>query len=114
MFCSNCGKELEATVKYCPDCGVAVGYTKPNKSRAAVVVLLLCGGMLGLHKFYEGKKREGLIYLFGGLVSIFMLFQLVLSFEYVIDDPFLVIISVLPALCMGAGLLIDLIKTLET
>lgn len=114
MFCSNCGKELEATVKYCPDCGVAVGYTKPNKSRAAVIVLLLCGGMLGLHKFYEGKKREGIIYLLGGIVSIFMLFQLFLSFEYVIDDPFLVIISVLPALCMGAGLLIDLIKTLET
>lgn len=113
MFCSKCGKEISDDSKFCSACGSVVKISKPAKSKAALIVLLLFGGMLGLHKFYEGKKREGIIYLLGGLVSMFILFQFFISFEYAINEPFLVIISVLPAFCMGTGLLIDLIKTLE-
>lgn len=27
MFCSNCGKEIDATVSFCPNCGTAVNKT---------------------------------------------------------------------------------------
>lgn len=113
MFCKNCGKELENTVKYCPDCGTPVRTVNTVKSKAAIIVLILVGGYLGLHKFYVGKKREGIVYLLGGIISIFMLFELAVEFQYILDDPFLVVISILPSLFMGIALLIDLVKTLE-
>lgn len=115
MYCNNCGKELDDTVNFCSACGAMVGTkTVKRHNKASIIILTLLVGSLGVHKFYEGKKREGFIYLLGGLFSMYMMFLLTMEFEYVIDDPFLVIISILPSIFMGIALLSDLIKTLES
>jgi len=92
MFCSNCGKELDARAVACPACGVpprlerkfcfncgtttaanqaictkcgvsltAGGSGEKNKVAAGLLAIFL--GALGIHKFYLGYSKEGVIML---------------------------------------------------
>lgn len=96
MFCSKCGKEIDDTAVVCPMCGVPTPNFNQNQQPQVVVnnvntntntnanavlgrvknkwvALALCFflGMLGAHKFYEGKAGMGILYLFtGGLFCI--------------------------------------------
>ena len=97
-FCKHCGKQISAAAVICPHCGcqveelkhteqpnIVINNTNTNKNtniNSPVVALrpknkwvafLLCLflGMLGAHKFYEGKIGMGIVYLFtGGLFGI--------------------------------------------
>lgn len=94
MFCSKCGKEIDDAAVVCPMCGVptqnfnknqqpqvVVNNVNTNMNTNAVygraknkwVALILCFffGVIGVHKFYEGKVGMGILYLFtGGLFCI--------------------------------------------
>jgi TM2 domain-containing membrane protein YozV/RNA polymerase subunit RPABC4/transcription elongation factor Spt4 len=69
-FCSNCGTATQPNQILCVKCGVSLakrsgGVCGKNKIVAGVLGVLL--GCLGIHKFYLGYTKQGLIML---LVSI--------------------------------------------
>jgi len=69
-FCSNCGTATQPNQILCVKCGVSLatsgaGIGGKNKIIAGVLGILL--GSLGIHKFYLGYTKQGVIML---LVSI--------------------------------------------
>jgi TM2 domain-containing membrane protein YozV len=69
-FCHNCGAPTQANQILCVKCGVslaksAMGIGSKNRIVAGILGILL--GSLGIHKFYLGYTKQGLIML---LVSI--------------------------------------------
>lgn len=73
-FCTACGRALDASAAYCPNCGAAQSpgaapaafppppaYGRHSRVAAALFALLLGG--LGVHKFYLGKILQGVLYL---------------------------------------------------
>ena len=36
MFCSNCGKEISISAKYCWNCGIKIDEIKPNKTNSSI------------------------------------------------------------------------------
>ena len=91
MFCRNCGKEIDATAKHCPECGAAqdgsaqqvqqpqiiIQNTNTNtntntngaylispKSKIVALLLAIFLGMFGFHRFYAGKIGTGIIWIF--------------------------------------------------
>lgn len=76
-FCPSCGQLAKQKNVHCPFCGIEmVSGTLKNKWIAFFLCLYL--GILGVHKFYEGKVSMGVLYLFtGGLCGIGWLVDLV-------------------------------------
>ena len=91
MFCKNCGKEIDANAKHCPECGYAQdgsahqapqqpqiiiqntntntntvggGYLISPKSKLVTLLLAIFLGEIGFHRFYAGKIGTGLIWMF--------------------------------------------------
>lgn len=97
-FCQHCGQAIAKDAVICPQCGrqvqeiasaqaapanIVINNTNTNtntningamaRARSKWVALLLCIflGVIGAHKFYEGKTVMGVIYLFSlGLFGI--------------------------------------------
>ncbi len=65
MFCSHCGKEIAPDSRFCPQCGAPLAPGGAPRDAAERKVLAgLFGillGSLGIHKFYLGLVREGVI-----------------------------------------------------
>lgn len=86
--CKNCGARMPADMFYCLECGMLFDnhetsfkdvirrifnmkkkrqptyiYDNAWKSRSVSLVLCIFLGMLGVHRFYEGKNITGIIYL---------------------------------------------------
>ncbi len=72
-FCYNCGSPTEPIQIVCVKCGVdlrkSVGGGIAGKSKVTAGVLGILLGALGVHKFYLGYSKEGLIML---LVSVLL------------------------------------------
>ena len=72
-FCSECGAIIKAKAEICPKCGVrqmaapfvsSLGSIAPNgKSKLAAALFALLLGCLGIHKFYLGQIKWGILYL---------------------------------------------------
>ena len=69
MYCKNCGTEIDENVKVCPNCGTPVEGQRivGSKSKIAAGLLGIFLGGIGIHKFYLGYKKEGVIMI---LISI--------------------------------------------
>lgn len=91
MFCKNCGKEIDAVADFCTACGVAKGKgenfcencgtsiapgaavclncgcaaSKPTSEKSKILagVLAILVGYLGIHNFYLGYTKKGIIQL---------------------------------------------------
>jgi hypothetical protein len=83
-YCSNCGSEFRPGASYCEVCGVVVpdvgdAETRrratpstggesvgkyAGKDRNAAIILAVCSGFMGGHKFYLGEVGKGFLYLF--------------------------------------------------
>jgi len=74
-FCFNCGTATQPNQAICTKCGVALGAEggSGTKSKVAAGLLGIFLGALGIHKFYLGYQKEGLIMLLvtliGGLLT---------------------------------------------
>lgn len=66
-YCVDCGELIYKQAEICPECGVSqptggTGTSSDSEQVAAGILALLFGG-LGVHKFYQGNTRNGLLYL---------------------------------------------------
>ncbi len=66
-YCVACGALIYKQAELCPDCGVrqptgGKGTSPSSEQTAAGILALLLGG-LGVHKFYQGNTRNGILYL---------------------------------------------------
>lgn len=66
-FCANCGKEISPNADVCLNCGVKVSNANVNsddlagkdKTTAGILALLLGG--FGVHNFYLGESKKGVV-----------------------------------------------------
>ncbi|KAB8029808.1 TM2 domain-containing protein [Fluviispira multicolorata] len=65
-FCKDCGKNININAEICPFCGCRqmgiLGITSGKSKVIAAIFALFLGG-LGIHKFYLGKKGQGVLYI---------------------------------------------------
>lgn len=106
-FCPECGKEVTQTTKFCPECGEQLHLndtniqqsTKRRRSskkekpmshpKSGITALGLCFffGFFGVHRFYVEKKWTGLLMLFtGGIIGVWVIFDLVLLIQNKFED----------------------------
>ena len=88
-FCTNCGQELNETVKFCLNCGQEINKdekninenivstnsdsTNYNKSKIAAGLLGIFLGSLGVHNFYLGRTGRAVAQLLITILSCFLL-----------------------------------------
>lgn len=82
--CSQCGAKLQPNTKFCPQCGAntqaALSQTDIKSDKSAATTLLLCLflGAFGIHRFYVGKIKTGILMLLtGGGLGIWTLVDLI-------------------------------------
>jgi len=64
--CANCGTPNTADARFCSNCGASASgqqYAVGQRSRIVAAVLAIFLGGLGLHKFYNGRIVQGIVYL---------------------------------------------------
>lgn len=63
-YCINCGELVHKQAELCPECGVeqpSAGERNSDQIVAGILAILIGG--LGVHKFYQGNMRNGVLYL---------------------------------------------------
>ncbi|WP_135663900.1 TM2 domain-containing protein [Halorhabdus rudnickae] len=63
-YCVSCGELIYKQSEICPECGVeqpSIGSGDTDQVAAGILAILLGG--LGVHKFYQGNTRNGVLYL---------------------------------------------------
>lgn len=63
-FCANCGSEINPGAAICTKCGAAVKTVVANgeqKSKLVAVLLAFFLGSIGIHDFYLGYNKYGVI-----------------------------------------------------
>jgi uncharacterized membrane protein YvbJ len=99
-FCQHCGEEIDKDCVVCPKCGKQVSELKSEQPTVVIqnnntntninrtsgkekdkwVAFFLCLflGLVGAHKFYEGKIGMGILYIFtGGLFLVGAIIDLI-------------------------------------
>jgi hypothetical protein len=76
--CPDCGKRMSVSVKACPNCGRSFPH------RLTALLLAWTIGGIGAHKFYLGRRGEGLLYLFFCVTFIPALVALLDGFSYLL------------------------------
>ena len=76
VYCRECGAKHSDKAKACPKCG----YQQFNMEKSMVVYVLLAFflGCWGVHKFYAGRKNEGIVMLLMGTVGALLVLPLVI------------------------------------
>lgn len=65
-YCVNCGELIYKQAEICPECGVAqpsTGSTSGDSEQVAAGILAILLGAIGVHKFYQGNTKYGVLYL---------------------------------------------------
>ena len=80
MFCSKCGKQVDANVAFCPSCGTPTGASAGGatavpaagelKSKMAAGLLGIFLGGWGIHRFYLGYTTIGIIQIVVTLITL--------------------------------------------
>jgi len=70
-FCNNCGASTESNQVLCTKCGVSLKSLAAagEKNKVAAGLLGIFLGCFGIHKFYLGYSKEGVIMLLCSLVG---------------------------------------------
>ena len=67
IYCRECGAKHSDKATACPKCGYAC--VCADKSAVIYVLLAFFIGMFGAHKFYAGKKGQGVAMLLMGTIG---------------------------------------------
>lgn len=80
--CPHCGKEVRVDQDLCLNCGRYINRTNTQFTDKKTISFLLClfGGFFGLHYFYEGNYKKGILYLL--TAGIFMFGYIIDVFKY--------------------------------
>ena len=67
VYCRGCGKEIHESATDCPFCGAKQGFSnrysnKSEKNKIVAGLLALFLGGFGIHRFYLGKVKSGILY----------------------------------------------------
>lgn len=67
-YCVNCGALIHKQAEMCPECGVSQpslsrGLGPRDTDQLAAGLLAIFLGAFGVHKFYQGNMRNGVLYL---------------------------------------------------
>ncbi|PRQ89433.1 TM2 domain-containing protein [Borreliella burgdorferi] len=77
IYCHSCSKAIKKDAEICVACGIKNKHAQESCNRTTIFLLCLLLGFLGAHRFYVGKTRTGLLYLFtGGLLLIGVLIDI--------------------------------------
>ena len=103
-FCSNCGQPTSPEAAVCLNCGVALkkaeiaqeGNNLNGKDKVIVILLCLFLGGLGIHNFYMGETKKGVIRIVlsllcgvGSIVALIDLIRILIDkYEYNPDKFF--------------------------
>lgn len=68
-YCPNCATETQPNQVMCTKCGVSLQADLGGKNKVAAGLLGIFLGWLGIHKFYLGYNKEGLIMLLASLIG---------------------------------------------
>jgi TM2 domain-containing membrane protein YozV len=88
-FCTQCGSEVPAGNSFCEECGAEVA-TKESKTEAkyagksqtVAIVLAVFIGIFGIHRFYLGEMKKGVIYLIFSWTTITFFLGLYDAYKY--------------------------------
>lgn len=119
MFCSNCGKEIENGIKFCPFCGkkivdgnddnysetknipekidyssINLQYSNLKKSQWVAYLLWLLGGTTGAHRFYSGNYIYCAVFLVLSIMSLFSREMFALIVILLLIDLFILHLSI--------------------
>ena len=74
-YCPDCGAETEARARKCPECKATLFVMRNTKPRNRVVAALLAFfiGMFGIHNFYLGYMRRGLLQVIVSTVGLVLI-----------------------------------------
>ena len=76
VYCETCGKQIDAGIETCPDCGFSTKGDShvSEKTKAYITKMWLFGlcGTLGLHYFSSGRRMRGTLRLIVGLALWFL------------------------------------------
>ena len=75
MYCRKCGKEVDVSAVFCPNCGTRLdngGTSQSSKSQVASGLLAIFLGTLGIHNFYLGYTGKGIAQLLLTLVGVLL------------------------------------------
>jgi TM2 domain-containing membrane protein YozV/RNA polymerase subunit RPABC4/transcription elongation factor Spt4 len=68
-YCRECGELINKQSEICPECGVrqevgtGQGDSSSNSDQVTAGVLAILLGGIGVHKFYQGNNKLGILYL---------------------------------------------------
>ena len=65
VYCVDCGDLIYKQAEICPACGArqSARETRTDSDQVAAGILAILLGGLGVHKFYQGNTRNGILYL---------------------------------------------------
>ena len=101
QYCSGCASKIYKEAPLCPKCGFTTSkHHTHSKNRIAAALLALFFGGLGIHKFYMGRKNEGLLYL-GGMIGGIVFFWLVIPIIFIVIVSFAALYDFFYLLCIS-------------
>lgn len=79
-YCRSCGKEVNENAEICTNCGVKIkhvsfddplgGFSGGTRQKLTAALLCFFLGMLGIHDFYLGYRKNGFIKLICSITGI--------------------------------------------
>jgi len=81
-YCSECGAQINAKAEICPKCGVRVSAppaTNIDKNKTVAGLLAFFLGTMGIHKFYLGNNKMGVVYILISITIIGLIVTAILS-----------------------------------
>ena len=95
-YCKYCGKEVNANATFCINCGCAIEKEGGNasnlngKDKTTVALLCFFLGGLGIHNFYMGENKKGIMKIvfsflcgIGGILALIDFIKILMdSYEY--------------------------------
>ena len=100
-YCANCGKEVNPEATVCLNCGVAIkkeekveekaSWLPAGKDKLTAILLCLFLGSIGIHNFYLGETKKGVIkivffvlFYISGILALIDLIKMITD-NYVFD-----------------------------